>query len=316
MPPHPGPLPRGEREFHSFVRGITYLNKNVTGSPADRLISFADLDFDTIEVQCYSSSGTPYTRRIPIGMPRIPRKVLNTVFYLYKTEADAREDKNREGTGFIVALPAILPHRIFTYFVSNWHVVLDAGASVVRINKFDGTADIFPYEPTDWHFLPQYDIAVISRPLRDEHKFAIIQEGIFLRRERKEKEDIGIGDDVFMVGLFVDNQDLNKNMPALRFGNISMDLVAVEQPNKKFAESYCLDMHSRSGYSGSPVFVYRTPGYDLEEELGHGKKMKFLCSGRNHLSLLGIHYGQFPEGWPIEYAKKSKEVKREKIHCQ
>ena len=53
--------------------------------------------------------------------------------------------------------------------------------------------------------------------------------------------------------------------PALRFGNISTSPVAVKQPTQYREElNYRVDMHSRSGYSGSPVFVYRTPGNTLE----------------------------------------------------
>ena len=243
-------------------------------------------------------------------MPRIPPKVLNTVFYLYATHDDAQNDCNRAGTGFIAALRAVIPHRIFTYFVTNWHVALQ-GAPVVRINKFDGTPDIFDFDPTQWRFSPKYDIAVIPSGLSDVHSFAVIQEGIFLTEEEKEKELIGPGDDVFMAGLFIDGKEgSNIKVPALRFGHISVDPVPLLQPqmNVRF-DSYCLDMHSRSGYSGSPVFVYRTPGYDLEEELGHGKKAKVLFSGRNHMSLLGIHWGQFPEMWEVTGEGKLKDQK-------
>ena len=102
-----------------------------------------------------------------------------------------------------------------------------------------------------------------------------------------------------MVGRFVDHQLLNQSATAVRFGHISMDPAPVLQSNGMRADTYCIDLHSRSGYSGSPVFAYRTPGYDLEERLGVGGEAKFLMSGINHLSLLGIHWGQFPEIWEV-----------------
>ncbi len=52
-------------------------------------------------------------------------------------------------------------------------------------------------------------------------------------------------------------------------------------------ESYCVDMHSRSGFSGSPVFVYRTPGGDFSE--------KGVINLSRFMMFLGIHWGQFPE---------------------
>ena len=79
-------------------------------------------------------------------------------------------------------------------------------------------------------------------------------------REYKEHDKIGPGDDAFMVGRFVSHQGLNKSVPAVRFGNISMDPAPIKQVNGELADSYCIDMRSRPGYSGSPVFVYRTPG--------------------------------------------------------
>jgi hypothetical protein len=75
---------------------------------------------------------------------------------------------------------------------------------------------------------------------------------------------IGPGDDVFMVGRFIDHDGGNKNRPALRFGNISIDPTPIMQDNGVRVPAYCVDLHSRTGFSGSPVFVYRTPGPDLD----------------------------------------------------
>ena len=125
------------------------------------------------------------------------------------------------------------------------------------------------------------------------HKVAVVAQEAFLTTERKKQEQIGPGDDVFMVGRFVDHQLLNQSATAVRFGHISMDPAPVLQSNGVRADTYCIDLHSRSGYSGSPVFAYRTPGYDLEERLGVGGEAKILMSGTNHLSLLGIHWDSF-----------------------
>ena len=54
------------------------------------------------------------------------------------------------------------------------------------------------------------------------------------------------------------------NNPAMRFGNISLNPTPIEQPNQSIKDSYCLDMNSRTGFSGSPVFMYRTPGSDVQ----------------------------------------------------
>jgi hypothetical protein len=118
---------------------------------------------------------------------------------------------------------------------------------------------------------------------------------------------IGPGDEVFMVGRFVDLDMKRTNVPALRFGNISTSPVTVKQPTK-YAEglSYCVDMHSRSGYSGSPVFVYRTPGNTLEWVVSQSS----VDRGGSMLLLLGIHWGQFSEELPIKRREKSSKRKK------
>src|SRR5205823_82762 len=74
------------------------------------------------------------------------------------------------------------------------------------------------------------------------------------------------------IGLFVDHDGVTTNVPSARFGNISMlpnKNATIEQPTNYRGESYVVDMHSRTGFSGSPVFVYRTFGSDLTQSFGH-----------------------------------------------
>ena len=242
-------------------------------------------------------------------MPRIPPKVLNSVFFLYETEEDARVGSEVGGTGFIVGLPTAVPGYGFAYFVTNWHNALGNGCSVVRLEAVSGTPDIFVFDPTDWHYSTKYDIAVIRGPhlVPDVHRFAAIGEELFLTKELKEQEKVGPGEDVFMVGRFVDYQGLKHNVPAVRFGNISMDPVLMEQVYGGMADSYCIDMHSRSGFSGSPVFLYRTMDYDLEHP-------NLLRTNINYLWLLGIHWGQFPEKWEVKEGGKLRHEDSEESH--
>jgi hypothetical protein len=90
------------------------------------------------------------------------------------------------------------------------------------------------------------------------------------------------------------------NRPAARFGNISVMPTPLLQATKGRHEAYCIDMHSRSGYSGSPVFVYRTTG----SRIGEGS---VLDGTDGFLYLLGVHYGQFPEYWTVHNRDESAE---------
>src|SRR5208337_5394725 len=93
---------------------------------------------------------------------------------------------------------------------------------------------------------------------------------VFATEEIVSEYGIGVGDDVFMVGRFINHEGSPTYLPATRFGNISvMPFPILKSPQK--GPSYCIDMHSRPGFSGSPVFVYRTPGGNLDVALKTGK---------------------------------------------
>lgn len=269
---------------------------------AESYFSFRNLGFEQREVLRYSSRGTPFTVMEAVGMPRLPPKTLNAVGYLYHDVADAERGDDFGGTAFLVFISSGLPNRGYFYAVTNWHVAVRGGASVLRINTRSGEPDIFPFGPEDWHFDPRYDIAVVHVPLDiGRHVFSAIPvPEAFVTKEHSERVKLSPGEDVFMVGRFIDHDGGPINRPAVRFGNISVMPSPLEQPNGLMADAYCIDLHSRSGYSGSPVWVYRTPGYDLEEiaatEL---KDAKLLTAGTKYLALLGIHFAQFPEQWEI-----------------
>lgn len=134
-------------------------------------------------------------------------------------------------------------------------------------------------------------------------------ESYFLTPEKEKGQEIGAADDVFMVGRFVDYDGIETNVPALRFGHISIADAQIEQHSGYRGRSIVVDMHSRSGFSGSPVFVYRTIGshfYDFQPG-------RFLTGGGHFLSLLGMHWGQFPEAWELRTGAKRKTKKHSSL---
>jgi hypothetical protein len=98
-----------------------------------------------------------------------------------------------------------------------------------------------------------------------------------------------------MIGLFADHDGHTTNIPKARFGHISMmpnDKAPIEQPNGTTTKSsYVVDMHSRTGFSGSPVFFYRTLGADLAQ----ANRTNVMLNQQPLFGLLGLHWGQFPE---------------------
>jgi hypothetical protein len=193
------------------------------------------------------------------------------------------------------------PGTFYIFAVTNWHVAC-RGSSVVRLMRKDGTPEIFAYGPEDWFFdQGGPDIAIVPIAAGADHfrKALVPIDGPFEAHESF--SPIGIGDDVFMIGRFVDHDGGDINRPTVRFGNISMMPTPVLQDNGNKRDAYCIDMHSRSGYSGSPVFVYRTLGSDISRTMENPGQLDLRVS---HLLIpLGIHIGQFPEIWKIKGRK-------------
>lgn len=238
-------------------------------------------------------------------MPRIPNEILDCTFFLYQSKEDALARKKTGGTGFFICMESEVWKKEITYFyaVTNWHVAVRDGCSVIRTNTIDGQTDIIEHGPEDWIFDKDGDdLAIMPINLNPSvHAAKPIPINLIYKKEDfvngPEANSIGLGDDVFMLGRFIDIDNTPANSPTARFGNISSMPHPVKQagPTSKLKDSYCLDMHSRPGYSGSPVFVYRTPGTNLAHTLDSG----IPDLERSMLFLLGVHFGHFSEDLKI-----------------
>jgi hypothetical protein len=267
-------------------------------------ITHKDLRFEQVPITMHSSRGTQYLRWVDIGMPKIPETILKHVFYLYKSYEDAEKGSEYGGTGFLVAIPSEKYYRDYKiahiYGVTNWHNALEGGFSVIRINTIDGKTDILDFNPTEWEWIPGGDdIAAIEIPISKLHDVQYISTTAFATDQIITENEIGIGDDVFMVGRFVNYDGGPINAPAVRFGNISVMPSPILQPTGYAGDSYCIDLHSRTGFSGSPVFVFRTPASNIDAIFKTGK----VNLSESFLYLLGIHWGQFPEDWELKEIK-------------
>jgi len=277
-------------------------------------VDFRDLEFAMERVRCHSLIGQPVHRWIRFGMPRLNPRLSDCVFYLYGINPKTGKVEGPRGTGSIVGRPSDNDAN-HLYGITNWHVAVDGGASIIRLNTNDGETRLLKYEPTDWQFIPGGDdIAAID--ITDDvfktDQVMFIGEKQFIARETLQSFELGIGEDVFMIGLYADHHGGKRNIPCGRFGNLAMvanERAPVEQPNKLMHPSHLADMRSRTGFSGSPVFVYRIPEadfsrplYPLDSDVTYSKYSMFLepSSGpqgvttiKDHfLGLLGIHCGQ------------------------
>jgi hypothetical protein len=205
-----------------------------------------------------------------IAVPRIPDLLLDGAAFMFQTRAAAERRAKSGGTAFLVSkIIANSKERVgrelyIPYLISCRHVIFSAGASVISVNRWDGEKpDIIETEPTDWVEHPAGDdvaaMCAIHMILPSRHRLSHIQTGSIITDAGITKLDIGVGDEVLMVGRFVNHQGQTNNRAAARFGSISMMPEDIwVKDDSRFQRSYAVEMRSRTGFSGSAVAVYRT----------------------------------------------------------
>jgi hypothetical protein len=194
-------------------------------------------------------------------MPRIKDSTLESVIYLYPTVQHASEGVAIGGTGFLVGVPSsAAPGRSYVYAVTNSHVIREGNSPVVRLNTSDGKTEVVPYKDSNWFHHPDGDdlaVTIVLGLRADRFAFKCADVSMLVTKERLKELNVGPGDDVFMVGRFISHEGRQRNLPAVRFGNISM--MPWEPIRNEFRginqESFLVEMRSLSGYSGSPVFL-------------------------------------------------------------
>src|SRR5262245_51386850 len=200
------------------------------------------------------------------AVPRIPDQIRECVFYVYPDQATALAGERAGGSGFFVGRQSqVFEERYYVYAVTNRHVIARCGPSPVLTLHTDRGGLGFVATPSDkWVFHGDCDDLAalpVLLPPQFRHKF-IAEEKLFLTKELMEKHDIGPGDDVFLLGRYVNHEGRQQNWPSLRFGHISMmNWEPITQEGSGLAqESFVIECRSIGGYSGSPVFVWSPPG--------------------------------------------------------
>jgi hypothetical protein len=200
---------------------------------------------------------------------RIADEYLQCSVYIYPDEASAKAGKWAGGSGFLVHSEWMHAGKLSTadFVVTNRHVlknIVDRDTRtpadpIVRLNRRDGASDPIRTNRLRWKNHPAGDdiAALRFEALSDEHECMPVDGRAFLTPMHISHENIGIGDDVAMIGRLVGHDGNIRNSPTARFGVISM------MPGDKFEnefghqqESFLVDCPSISGFSGSPVFLF------------------------------------------------------------
>jgi hypothetical protein len=173
------------------------------------------------------------------------------------------------GTGFIVSFPTRFQTVRMTCFVTAKHVIQNirkAGYTeiFVRINTEHGQSVVTELKG-EWHYSdnPAVDVAVTfpGFPIVPGLKVHSVALENFATDEKIKQESIGIGDDVFAIGLFTHKSGNERNTPIMRTGIIaSMPDEPLETGEDDelpgICKIYLVELRSIGGISGSPVFVH------------------------------------------------------------
>jgi hypothetical protein len=222
---------------------------------------------------------------------RVPEEVRQCVIFvgLPVNAPDGRKGIKPKGTAFFVSILSESDPKItHTYIATAKHVAIRIEGSnfAARVNTKDGHSKRVLGEGTRWWYHPtdpSVDVAIIPWAPPQEVEFKSIPTKMFISEETLQNEDIGIGDEVFMTGLFAHLSGSKRNIPIIRLGNIAMIPNEPVPTSIGTIEAYLIEARSIGGLSGSPVFVHK------------------ITKGRGKLHLLGLMHGH----WDIPTENKN-----------
>lgn len=211
------------------------------------------------------------------------------------------------GTGFFASMKSSIEGKVFHYFVTCRHVVDGLAGSepyIVLNRRGGGKQVILLGNGLKWWLHPTdstADVAVI--PFRVEPGYDVVSVGtedLFLTPDHMERYKIGVGDEVFIIGLFAYASGQSRNMPIVRHGNIAMLPTEQIQTRAGYADVVLVEARSIGGLSGSPVFVRETLQVAGKDSMGQRAPL----GGYGRIQLLGAMVGH----WNILESEINKSV--------
>jgi hypothetical protein len=166
--------------------------------------------------------------------------------------------------------------RSFLYLVTSRKNVLAAQQEGkvlwLRINSHQNTAVYFSLQGRQWHYHndPEVDAAILLCPGFQNFRFQAIPYESCATDEDLRTLGIGIGDELFVVGLYANQQGSQKNMAIIRDGIIAAmpDEPLYNRQTGLPYSAYLTETMSTGGLSGCPVFVCVDHSRDISKLTG------------------------------------------------
>lgn len=229
---------------------------------------------------------------------RVPDEIRKSVLFIgIKEDLPEWEWK---GTAYLIAVPHA--HHIFhetatyrgnvfentlyhpfVFLATARHIAekLEGKDFALRTNNRDGSIAILEghadqqwwYHPTERKYVDAA-ITIFFPPNLNQLDLFWVDIGLFVDQKTIEDSNLGVGDEVFITGLFTEVCETTSNIPIVRIGNLAM-VPGEKIPWKdgRLIDAYLVESRSIGGLSGSPVFVRETittgagwkfpPGFDM-----------------------------------------------------
>ncbi len=192
---------------------------------------------------------------------KFPDDILKSLVFLGYEDPETGK-KRFVGTAVIVVVECKIPEKQWYQLVTAKHVKvsLDGKKAFIRANLVSGGTKDFDL-PSIWFDHPDdpsIDAIVNAWIPPDEVDAMRIPIEMFLTEKLSTEGKLGMGDEVFITGLFSGIKSENKNLPIVRTGTIALMPNGKVIPTKHFGniEGYLIEARSLGGLSGSPVFLY------------------------------------------------------------
>lgn len=146
----------------------------------------------------------------------------------------------------------------------------------------------------DWYVDPDdesADVAIYKAGIASEADHLVFPISLCLNEDIIREMEVGLGDNVFIAGLFKHHFGKSRNVPIVRTGNLSaFDDEKISTKDFGDIDAFLIEARSIGGLSGSPVML----------NLGHarsiGGQVKFWNSEDPAFYLMGLIHGHYDSG--------------------
>jgi Trypsin-like peptidase domain len=237
----------------------------------------------------------------------IPPEVMKCVVFIGYRLFDGTE--KFAGSGFLLHRSLENMQGGFNYVVTAGHVVEGIRKKgldkvLLRVNQKSGTAVWIETSINDWNFHPDeeppsglteqqiadrkdaFDLCVLQLTLHEEYDHFPFPLASAVTPDVVLSEEIGVGNEVCLTGLFHPHHGQRNNIPIVRVGNIAAMLGEKVKTRLGLMDAYLIEARSIGGLSGSPVFL----------SFGHRRSVGgFAISPKQFLRfyILGVMHGHF-----------------------